>query len=105
MNKRAAIVCKHVLDNPACAKHALRTASTDPSDSGWQVLCDRESHTAEDARIVSVHELMQLIPMMESIIENPAPFTGELRPGAKDRAIFTPTGLSGLYSAGRSTGA
>jgi len=73
MNRKATIICKHVLDDPSCAKFAFRMPAEDVADSGWQVLCDRNAHSSEDAKIVSVDELKKLIPSIASILGAPCP--------------------------------
>ena len=70
MNGKAVIVCKHVLCDPSSVKSAFKTEPIDCSDSGWQFFCGEKSHSAEDARIVSVEEIKQLIPSAISILEN-----------------------------------
>ena len=73
MNRKATIICKHVIADPSCAKFAVRMHAEDVADSGWQVLCDRNAHYSEDAKIVSLDELKNLIPSITSILETPCP--------------------------------
>jgi hypothetical protein len=70
-NIDAAIVCSHILADPSCVKHAFRTPPTDSSDSGWQFLCDKKSHSGKDAKVISADELVHLIPSGASILETP----------------------------------
>ena len=76
---KAVIVCKHILDDPSCVKCAFRTESTEPSDSGWQILCGKTSHSEEEAKVVSEEEIKQLIPSIVSFWETqyPCMFTFE----------------------------
>ena len=69
MNGKYAIVCKHVLDAPSCAKCAFKTTPSDLDDSGWQFLCGEREHSAGDARILSVAEIMALLPSAAAIID------------------------------------
>ena len=73
MNENVVIICKHVLDDPSCVKCAFKTEPTDRSDSGWQFLCGEKSHSEEDARIVSLEEIKQIIPSTISILETSEP--------------------------------
>ena len=81
MNRKVVVICKHILEDPTCAKCAFKTESADCSDSGWQFLCGEKNHSTEDARIVSVEEVMQMIPSSISILESSEPaqflFDGE----------------------------
>ena len=52
-------------------KYAFRTPPTDSSDSGWQFLCDKKSHSGKDAKVISADELVHLIPSGASILETP----------------------------------
>ena len=74
MNGSAVIICKHLLDDPTCAKVAIRTEPVEPADSGWQVLCDL-AHDPGDAKVVSVDELKRLVPSVAPILDTPAPCT------------------------------
>lgn len=69
MNGKYAIVCKHVLDAPSCAKCAFKTTPLDFDDSGWQFICEEREHSVEDARILSVAEIIALLPSAATIID------------------------------------
>ena len=77
-NIDAAIVCSHILADPSCVNAAgtgefsdAVKAKTDSSDSGWQFLCDKKSHSGKDAKVISADELIHLIPSGASILETP----------------------------------
>ena len=70
-NIDAAIVCSHILADPSCVKYAFRTPPTDSSDSGWQFLCDKKSHSGKDAKVISADDLVHLIPSGASILGTP----------------------------------
>ena len=72
MNK-VVIVCKHVLDDPACVRCAFRTEPVESSDSGWQILCGADCHSGEEAKVLSEDEVKNLIPSVASIWESKAP--------------------------------
>ena len=69
MNGIGVIICKHVLDNPSCVGYAFKTEPVECADSGWQFLCREKSHSEEDARVVSMEEIKQMIPSAISILE------------------------------------
>lgn len=69
MKGNAVIICKHVLDDPSCVEHAFKGEPIECADSGWQFLCGAKSHSEEDARVVSMEEIKQMIPSAISILE------------------------------------
>jgi hypothetical protein len=75
MDRKVVIICKHLLNKPSCAKCAFKTEPVDCSDSGWQFFCGEINHSEEDAKIVSMEELKQMIPSAIPILGSPAPST------------------------------
>jgi len=72
MDKRIAIVCRHLAKGEASVAFAFRTQPESVEDSGWQCLCD-QSHDMSDAMVVSMDEAVQLCPSLETIKDEPCP--------------------------------
>ena len=68
----AAIVCSHIAKNALPILLAQRDQPADPSDSGWQFLCN--SGAQEDERLAqvwAVSEVVERDPTLKAIVGQP----------------------------------
>ncbi|WP_224772854.1 immunity protein Imm33 domain-containing protein [Pelagicoccus enzymogenes] len=63
----ACFTCKHVLEE----NKPILYVSHDEEDGGWQFLCGAENHEEEDARIVSLLEIVKIDPRVNALYEMP----------------------------------
>jgi hypothetical protein len=65
------MVCRHIVDDNSPVDRAIRTEPVDPADSGWQFLCKRRRHLADDCRVCGIDEILKLDPAIVEIIDVP----------------------------------
>ena len=82
MDKRVAIICRHIYDGNVPPVLLTRTQPVVPEDSGWQCLCGNE-HEAADALIVSVDDVIRFCPQLETFKDEPFPCTFSFDPVSK----------------------
>jgi hypothetical protein len=71
LDRRAAIVCKHIALDGLPILRAVLDEPTMPEDSGWQFLCDRvESENQDEAKVWLIHEVLKLEPSLRPFIES-----------------------------------
>jgi hypothetical protein len=63
----ACFTCVHVLEGNSPILHVTH----DEDDGGWQFLCGQESHTEEDAKIISIKEATEIDPSINGLYEMP----------------------------------
>ena len=73
VDRRSAIICSHVLEDGLPILRAKRDMvdQDDPTDSGWQFLCD--SGAGEEMatiRVISVEEVIQREPSLEQLLNS-----------------------------------
>lgn len=68
----AAIVCSHVASGQFPIMIAERSESDDAVDTGWQFVCDAQTHeNVEDAIVWSINEVLELEPSLEGLLDQP----------------------------------
>ncbi|MCA9001985.1 MAG: hypothetical protein KDB61_08685 [Planctomycetes bacterium] len=65
---QACITCCHVTDSKAPILHVTH----DAHDGGWQFLCGADGHGENDARVLSMLEIVTLDPSVNALHEMPA---------------------------------
>ncbi|MBO0593664.1 hypothetical protein I2486_19875 [Cellulophaga sp. E16_2] len=63
---KAVFTCNHVLKDG----HPVLSVTHD-SDGDWQFLCGKNSHTEEDAKIISLENAVALDPTVNQLFEMP----------------------------------
>lgn len=63
----ACMVCRHVLDDGAPVLYVTH----DADDGMWQFLCGAEDHTSEDARMVSLGQVVGIDPSVDELHDMP----------------------------------
>lgn len=66
----AVITCYHILEGNG----DICYVSHDEDDGGWQFLCDLDSHSESDARIVSLKQIFDKDPSVELLADMPLGF-------------------------------
>ncbi len=63
----ACIVCNHVLDN----QHPILYVTHDEDDGGWQFLCGQDDHTQDDAKIISLKQVVEIDQTINELYDLP----------------------------------
>lgn len=68
----AAIICCHAARGEEPIRVAIRTASEDPDDSGWQFLCaSAQKELPEEAQVWLLSEVLEREPSLANWMEFP----------------------------------
>ena len=59
----ACLTCRHVLERTGSILHVTH----DEDDGMWQFLCGADSHTEEDAKILSMREIVEIDPSVNGL--------------------------------------
>ena len=62
----ACFVCSHVLSKKLPILYATHDA-----DGDWQFMCGQESHTEEDAKLISLKQVTEIDPSVNDLFEMP----------------------------------
>ena len=68
----ATIICCHIM----AGEESIIFASHDEDDGMWQFIC-RKSHSADEARIVSLENVFKLDPSIGALADMPCGFCAE----------------------------
>ncbi|WP_316412262.1 immunity protein Imm33 domain-containing protein [Mesoterricola silvestris] len=72
-DRRSLIICSHVFEDglPILRVKRDELDPDDPSDSGWQVVCDSGVRESGDTiRIISVEEAVAIDPSIEEMLDS-----------------------------------
>ena len=83
----AVVVCRHIAEDGAPVKHAIKSCPLREEDSGWQFLCARIHASAEGAKVWAVQEIIQYDNDVAAIIDEPPGSSFEKSDGAANQAF------------------